>query len=47
MAGASAIQVGTANFSNPHAAKQILDGLHSYAGERGIAIRDLIGKAQR
>jgi dihydroorotate dehydrogenase (NAD+) catalytic subunit len=45
-AGASAVQVGTANFSDPHAAKKVLDGIGAYCDERGVAVRDLIGRAQ-
>jgi len=44
LAGATAVQVGTASFADPLAAKKALDGLASYCGERGIAARDLIGK---
>ena len=44
LAGATAVQVGTANFADPMASKKILDGLAAYCGARGIAARDLIGK---
>jgi dihydroorotate dehydrogenase (NAD+) catalytic subunit len=44
LAGATAIQVGTASFVDPLAAKKVLDGLAAYCEERGIAARDLIGK---
>src|SRR5262249_9841929 len=44
LAGATAIQVGTASFVDPLAAKKVLDGLAAYCAERGIAARDLIGK---
>ncbi|UCE51853.1 MAG: dihydroorotate dehydrogenase [Desulfobacterales bacterium] len=44
IAGASAIQVGTANFINPHATIDIIDGLEKYMRERGIGkITELIG----
>jgi len=44
LAGASAVQVGTANFVHPDASIRVLRGLESYLGERGIAsIRELIG----
>jgi dihydroorotate dehydrogenase (NAD+) catalytic subunit len=46
LAGASAVQVGTANFSDPFAAKKVLDGLRSYCEARGIDARDLIGRAR-
>lgn len=44
LAGATAVQVGTASFADPLAAKKTLDGLAAYCAERGIAARDLIGK---
>ncbi len=44
LAGASAIQVGTASFADPCAAKKVLDGVRAYCAERGVAARDLIGK---
>jgi dihydroorotate dehydrogenase (NAD+) catalytic subunit len=44
LAGASAVQVGTANFADPTAAKKVLDGLDAYCAARSIAARDLIGK---
>ncbi|MFO0758526.1 MAG: dihydroorotate dehydrogenase [Byssovorax sp.] len=44
LAGASAVQVGTASFADPCAAKKVLDGLAAYCAERGVAARDLIGK---
>ncbi len=44
LAGATAVQVGTASFADPTAAKNVLDGLSAYCAERGVAARDLIGK---
>jgi dihydroorotate dehydrogenase (NAD+) catalytic subunit len=44
LAGATAVQVGTASFADPRAAKKVLDGLGDYCAARGIAARDLIGK---
>ena len=44
LAGATAVQVGTASFADPCAAKKVLDGLDAYCAERGIAARDLIGQ---
>ncbi len=35
MTGASAIQVGTATFANPHAMEEILDGLASFMARKG------------
>ncbi len=33
LAGASAVQVGTANFYNPRAAEEIIDGISAYLGQ--------------
>jgi dihydroorotate dehydrogenase (NAD+) catalytic subunit len=47
MAGARAVQVGTANFINPRAALDIVDGLGRYCEQHGISgIRTIIGAAQ-
>jgi len=44
IAGASAIQIGTANFVNPRASLDIVEGLRSFCQEKGIdRIEDLIG----
>lgn len=44
LAGASAISVGTANFTNPYATSEIIDGIEAYMKQFGIAdIKDLIG----
>ena len=44
IAGATAIQVGTANFVNPHATTDILDGINQFLTERHIdSIADMIG----
>ncbi len=44
LAGASAVQVGTANFVNPRASEDVLDGITAYAREQQLSsIRDLIG----
>lgn len=48
MAGASAIQVGTANFFDPRVTMKILDGLQAWCGERGIdRIESIRGQAWR
>jgi dihydroorotate dehydrogenase (NAD+) catalytic subunit len=44
LAGASAVQVGTANFADPTASKKVKEGLARYLDARGLAARDLIGK---
>lgn len=46
MAGAAAVQVGTANFVDPKAAEKIVDGLASFVREKGYDnIGQLTGKA--
>lgn len=48
MAGASAVQVGTANFSNPRAPLDVLEGIERFMEEEGIdSLADLIGVARR
>jgi len=48
MAGASAIQVGTASFSNPRAPLDILEGIEEFMEKEGIKdIAELIGVAGR
>ena len=48
MAGASAIQVGTASFANPRAPLDILEGIEQFMEKEGIKdIAELIGAAQR
>lgn len=44
LAGASAVQVGTASFADPLASKRVNDDLARYCSARGLAARDLIGK---
>ncbi len=44
IAGASAVQVGTANFVNPHVTTDIIDAIEKFLADRNIAkISDLIG----
>ncbi|MFP6684867.1 MAG: dihydroorotate dehydrogenase [Polyangiaceae bacterium] len=43
LAGASAVQVGTASFVDPRAAKHVLDGLASYCSQRGTTPEQLTG----
>ncbi len=48
MAGATAVQVGTAHFVNPRTALEIIEGLRDYLTEKGIAdVAELVGLAQR
>ncbi len=45
--GASAVQIGTANFVNPRTAEQVVDGMRAWCAEQGVArIRDLVGTLQ-
>ncbi len=47
MAGATAVEVGTATFVNPRTALDVVDGLAAYLAREGIAdVRELIGAAQ-
>ena len=47
MAGASAIQVGTASFTNPRAPLDVLDGIEQFMKKEGIKdITELIGTAR-
>jgi dihydroorotate dehydrogenase (NAD+) catalytic subunit len=44
IAGAQAVEVGTANFVDPRAALRIVEGLRAYCAERGIhRIQEVIG----
>jgi dihydroorotate dehydrogenase (NAD+) catalytic subunit len=44
IAGASAVQVGTANFVNPRCTMEIIDGIANYLREQKIAsVKDLVG----
>jgi dihydroorotate dehydrogenase (NAD+) catalytic subunit len=48
LAGASAVAVGTANFINPRATLDVLEGIESLMIEQGISdIKDIIGKVAR
>jgi dihydroorotate dehydrogenase (NAD+) catalytic subunit len=47
IAGASAVQVGTANFVNPFVWKDLIGGLEAYLDRHGIArVGDLVGQLQ-
>jgi dihydroorotate dehydrogenase (NAD+) catalytic subunit len=46
LAGAAAVQVGTANFVDPRASIQVLDGLTEWCAQHGVgSIADLVGAA--
>jgi dihydroorotate dehydrogenase (NAD+) catalytic subunit len=48
LAGASAISIGTANFTDPRVPERILDGLREYLIRRGLtSLRDIVGKANK
>jgi dihydroorotate dehydrogenase (NAD+) catalytic subunit len=46
LAGASAVQIGTANFTNPKVAIQIAQELEEYCLAKGIVPGDLVGKIE-
>jgi dihydroorotate dehydrogenase (NAD+) catalytic subunit len=47
MAGATAVQVGTANFINPGTMLEIIEGLDAFLKQRGLKnIREIIGSAK-
>ena len=47
MAGASAVQVGTATFRNPRAPLDVLEGLEAFMQEHGVDdVRELVGAAR-
>ena len=44
LAGATAVSVGTANFTNPHITEEIVEGIKEYMAEQDVDdITDLIG----
>jgi dihydroorotate dehydrogenase (NAD+) catalytic subunit len=48
MAGATAVQIGTANFTNPTAALDILKGIEKFLDKEGVAnVNEIIGAARR
>lgn len=47
LAGATAVQIGTANFVNPRASEEVVDGIHAYAEREGLlSIHSVIGGLQ-
>ncbi|MBQ8284183.1 MAG: dihydroorotate dehydrogenase [Clostridia bacterium] len=47
MAGATAVQVGTANFTDPYAMPKIIDGLNAWCDKHGVeSVSDLTGTLQ-
>jgi dihydroorotate dehydrogenase (NAD+) catalytic subunit len=48
LAGASAISIGTANFTDPRVPERIVAGLSDYLVKRGLtSLRDIVGKAHK
>ena len=48
LAGAAAVQVGTANFRDPRATLHVIDGMERFLGRRNLArVRDLVGKMKQ
>ena len=44
LAGASAVSVGTANFYNPNATIEIIDGIEAYMKKNGFeSVKDMVG----
>jgi len=46
-AGASAVQIGTANFRDPGVSERLVGELAAYCSERGTTVSELVGRAQR
>jgi dihydroorotate dehydrogenase (NAD+) catalytic subunit len=47
MAGASAVQVGSASFNNPRASLDVLEGIESFMETEGIkSLKEIIGAAR-
>jgi dihydroorotate dehydrogenase (NAD+) catalytic subunit len=48
MAGASAVQVGTAGFANPKAPLEVIEGIEAFMEKEGVGdIAELIGAGRR
>jgi dihydroorotate dehydrogenase (NAD+) catalytic subunit len=47
LAGATAVQVGTANFADPCAAAKVAAGVRLYCEERQVSVAELVGRATR
>jgi dihydroorotate dehydrogenase (NAD+) catalytic subunit len=47
LAGAVAVQVGTANFRDPRCALNIMQGIEDFCDDCGCSISDLVGRARR
>ena len=48
LAGATAVQIGTANFTNPRASEEVVDGIAAYAeAQKLTSVRSIIGYLHR
>ena len=48
MAGASAVQVGTATFRDPQAPWRVLEGMRAWCDEHGVQrLSEIVGAARR
>ena len=46
LAGASAVQVGTASFRDPTAARRIAEGIEDFCRRRSVSAKEIIGRAR-
>ncbi|MCR4926236.1 MAG: dihydroorotate dehydrogenase [Clostridiales bacterium] len=47
LAGASAVQIGTANFTDPYAPIKVIEGIEKYLDDNGYkSVNDIVGKVQ-
>ncbi len=46
-AGATAVQVGTANFKDPGVSERLVDELEAWCAARGVTVAQLVGRAQK
>jgi len=46
-AGATAVQIGTANFKDPGVSGRLVEELAAYCGKRGTSVANLVGRAHR
>ncbi len=47
IAGATAVQVGTANFVDPDAAVKVVDGIEAYLKRHGVSVKELTGSLRQ
>jgi len=46
LAGAKAVQIGTASFKDPEAGRRIAEGIAAYCAKHEASVEELIGKAR-